>query len=161
MFLLKEFLFRISLNDFWNANVYGRAGKKVYSEDSLNASSDRVSLNGNFWGGYSNPDVIDANVSFYCYKQNSALSVGELFTSLNLSFGKNFLDKKLYIGISLDDLLNKTSSEYTYVKDGYEQFSRYSGGMGRSVSINFSFTFGNYDEKRQKGKDIKGDDYGE
>ncbi|MBX7045547.1 MAG: TonB-dependent receptor [Ignavibacteria bacterium] len=153
--------FRISLNDFWNANVYGRVGKKVYSEDSLNASSDRVSLNGNFWGGYSNPDVIDANVSFYCYKQNSALSVGELFTSLNLSFGKNFLDKKLYIGISLDDLLNKTSSEYTYVKDGYEQFSRYSGGMGRSVSINFSFTFGNYDEKRQKGKDIKGDDYGE
>ncbi len=152
----------LNLGEFWNTNLYGRTGKKIYSDDSLNAGSDRISYNFSFWGGYSNPNVIDANLSIYYAKyNNSALTESKPISSVGLYIGKTFFNRKLNIGFSVDDIFNSSSYENTYVRNGYEQFSSFTGAMGRSASLNFRFTFGNYDEKRQKGKDIKGEDYGD
>lgn len=152
----------LSIGEFWYANVWGRIGKKVYSDDSLNSVSDRIGYNVNIYGGYSNPEVIDASFGFYYYKQSySPLSVSQPFSSFSLYLSKNFFERKLNVSLGIDDLFNSSVSENTYIRNGYEQYTRFSGVMGRSANLNFRFTFGNYDEKRQKGKDIKGEDYGD
>ncbi|MBS1494997.1 MAG: TonB-dependent receptor [Bacteroidetes bacterium] len=152
----------LTIGEFWNTNLYGRIGKKIYGDDSLNASTDGISYNLSVWGGYSNPEVIDASLSLYYAKYNfSALTDVKPFSSLSFSLGKNFFDRKLSLYLSLDDIFNSSSFENTYIRSGFEEFSRSTGSMGRSVSLNVRFTFGNYDEKRQKGKDIKGEDYGD
>lgn len=152
----------LSFIEFWNTNLYGRVGKKIYGDDSLNAGTNGISYNFNLWGGYSNPELIDASLSLYHAKYNfSALTNAKPFTSLSFSIGKNFFERKLSLYLSLDDIFNVSSTENTYIRSGFEEFSRYTGSMGRSVSLSIRFTFGNYDEKRQKGKDIKGEDYGD
>ncbi len=152
----------LQMGEFWNTNLYGKIGKKIYGDDSLNASTDGISYNISLWGSYSNPAVLDASLSLYYAKYNfSALTDAKPFSSLSFSLGKNFFDRKLSVYLSLDDIFNSTSSENTYIRSGFEEFSRFTGSMGRSVSMNFRFTFGNYDEKRQKGKDLRGEDYGD
>ncbi len=152
----------LQMGEFWTTNLYGRVGKKIYGDDSLNNGTDGISYNFSLWGGYSNPEVIDASLSLYYAKYNfSALTNTKPFSSVSFSLGKNFFDRKLSLYLSLDDIFNSSSSENTYIRSGFEEFSSYTGSMGRSVSLNFRFTFGNYDEKRQKGKDLRGEDYGD
>jgi outer membrane receptor protein involved in Fe transport len=153
---------QLNFGDFWNANLSGRVGKRIYSDDSLNLVSNRVSYNFNIYGGYSNPEIIDASLSMYYYKQSfSPLSIAEPFSSFSLNLSKGFFDRKLYVSFSLDDIFNKGTSENTYIRNGFEQYSRFEGTMGRSAMLSIRFTFGNYDEKRQKGGDIRGEDYGD
>lgn len=154
--------FNLGLGDFWNMSLYGRAGKRIYSDDSLNSGTDGVSYNLSFWGGYSNPEIIDANLSFYYAKYNyQALTESKPVSSFSFYISKNFFERKLSVSLSLDDIFNSSKFENTYIRNGFEQFTSYTGAMGRSASLNFRFTFGNYDEKRQKGKDIKNEDYGD
>lgn len=154
--------FNLGLSEFWSTNLYGRVAKKIYGDDSLNSASDGVSYNFSLWGAYSNPEIIDLSLNMYYAKYNfSALTTSKPISSLSFSVGKNFFDRKLSLNLSLDDILNSSSTENTYVRSGFEEFTSYTGSMGRSVSLSIRFTFGNYDEKRQKGKDIKGEDYGD
>jgi len=153
--------YQFSFAEFWNGNLSARVSKKVYSDDSLNGVSDRVSYSMNFWGGYSNSAIIDASVNAYYYKSSSAFSTNRPFSSLGINVGKYFFNKKLYMAFAVDDLFNRSISENTYIRNGFEQYSRNEGSMGRNFSFNIKFTFGNYDEKRQRGKDIRGDDYGD
>ncbi len=154
--------FNLNIGEFWSTNLYGRVGKRIYGDDSLNSGTNGVSYNLSVWGGYSNPEVIDISLSVYYAKYNfSALTTSKAFSSTSLSIGKNFFDRKLSLYLSLDDIFNVASTENTYIRSGFEEFSRFTGSMGRSVSMNFRFTFGNYDEKRQKGKDLRGEDYGD
>lgn len=152
----------LSIGDYWNTNIYGRTSKKIYSDDSLNSGSNRISYNVSFWGGYSNPEILDAGLSIYYAKYNySAFTESTPVSYFSFNINKNFFDRKLSIGFSLDDIFNSSKSENTYIRNGYEQYSSFSGVTGRSASLNIRFTFGNYDEKRQKGKDIKSEDYGD
>lgn len=154
--------FNLNFGEFWSTNLYGRVGKRIYSDDSLNAVTNGISYNISLYGGYSNPELIDASLSLYHAKYNfSVLTEMKPFTSLSFSIGKIFFERKLSLYLSLDDIFNVSSTENTYIRSGFEEFSRYTGSMGRSVSLSIRFTFGNYDEKRQKGKDIKGEDYGD
>lgn len=154
--------FNLALGEFWSTNFYGRIGKKIYSDDSLNSGSDRISYNISLWAGYSNPEVIDVSLSFYYAKYNfSALTTSKAFLYSSLSLGKNFFDRKLSVYLGVDDIFNSSGMENTYLRNGYEEYTSNKGSMGRNVSLNIRFTFGNYDEKRQKGKDIRGEDYGD
>jgi len=151
-----------SIGDFWNANFYGRLSKKIFSNDSLNAGSDRVSYYATVSFGYSNPELIDVSLYTSYSKYNySALTESKPFYYTSFSVGKTFFERKLSLYLNLDDVFNSFNSENTYTRNGYEEYSSYTGAMGRNVSLSIRFTFGNYDEKRQKGKDIKGEDYGD
>ncbi|MBS1515686.1 MAG: TonB-dependent receptor [Bacteroidetes bacterium] len=151
----------ILLTEFYNLSLRGGVSKKVFSEDSLNAFSDRISYNGSVWFSYNNPDAFTAGISFYFNKQNSIQSTGKLNSTLNFNFGKYFFNKKMSVNLYASDLLGNNERENFYVSGDYELYSRNKGSMGRSIGLSINFSFGNYDEERQKGKDIKGDDYGE
>lgn len=152
----------LNFGEYWFTNFYGRYGKKIYSNDSLNLGSDRVSYNLNLSANYSNPELFDVSVfSSYTKYNYSALTNSEPYLYTSMSIGKNFFDRKLILYLNLDDVFNSFNSESTYTRNGYEEYTSFTGAMGRNVSLNIRFTFGNYDEKRQKGKDIKGEDYGD
>lgn len=153
---------QLAFGEFFSSSFSGRVSKKIFSNDSLNLVSDRVSYNFSLYCSYSNPDLFNVGVNMYYFKQsNSPLSISEPFSSVGIDIGKYFFDKKLNINLSLNDIFNKSVSESTYIRNGYEQYLRSEGAMGRSLSFNVRFTFGNYDEKRQKGNDLRGEDYGD
>lgn len=152
----------INLNfaDFYYTSIYGGINKKIFSDDSLNALSNRVYYYFNISGGYSNPLLFSINFSVYhSGPRYSPYNISDSFTSIYIGASKSFFDEKLYISMNISDPFKKSSFENRYIHDGYEQFSSYMGGYSQTISLNISYRFGNYDENRKKGKDIKEESY--
>lgn len=150
----------LSFEDFFYFSTYGGINKKIFSNDSINALSDRLYYYASVSAGYSNPDLFNINANlYYSGKRYSAYSISNPFTSFSISMGKQFFDNKLSVNINISDPFKKNSFETRYIKDNYEQYSNFVGSYSQTISIYATYSFGNYDEKRTKGKNIKEDSY--
>lgn len=150
----------LSFADFFYVSTYGGMNKKIFSNDSINALSDRIYYYASFSAGYSNPALFNINANVYhSGSRYSAYSISNPFTSVSISMGKQFFDGKLSVNLNISDPFKKSSFETRYVRDNYEQYSNFIGNYSQLVSIYAVYSFGNYDEKRKKGKDVREENY--
>jgi len=145
---------RFKFSEFLFGSFFGSISKKVYSDETLNLISNRITYRIHSSMGYSNPKVIDANVYvYYSGRNTSPYSISQPSASVNFYASKSFFNSKLNLSLAVNDILNGSVFENTYVREGFEQYSKSFGSYGRNLSLNISYTFGNYDEKRQRGKE--------
>ncbi len=146
--------------DYFYSNFYGGINRIVYSDESLNSEQNKFSYNCNFYFGYSNPNIVDFNVSVnYNSQRYSPNRVSSSYMCTNFNLGKNFLNRKFRVAININNPFNKTNSEIIYNRDGYEQKNNYHDNTFQYLNLSVNFMFGNYDENRQRSKELLEDDY--
>ncbi len=120
---------------YFNTNIFYNGGVDNFDK-TYNAWSARISSNAAI------PDLFDVQLTYFYYgKQETAQGSMDPFQTMNLSIQKSFFDKKLTIGLRINDLLNQ--QKFYRIASGSDFYqSLYQKTNSRAVFFTITFNFG-------------------
>lgn len=120
---------------YFNTNIFYNGSVDNFDK-TYNAWSARISSNAAI------PDLFDIQLTYFYYgKQETAQGSMDPFQMMNLSIQKSFFDKKLTIGLRINDLLNQQKFFRTASGNDFLQ-SLYQKTNSRAAFLTITFNFG-------------------
>lgn len=121
--------------DYFNNNIYGNEGAKSFDK-YYNGWTVRFSTNAAI------PDIFDVQLMyFYMGKQVSPDGEINPFQNFNISLQKSFFDKKLVLGLRVNDLFNQQKFNRYTSDENYSQHI-FQKTNSRAAFLTLTFNFG-------------------
>jgi hypothetical protein len=130
---------------------YSKQSGRYLTED-LSLTNKTYSLNANI--GFKIWFDIDANVSlYYTPRIENRRMVSSERKYVYLNFSKTFMNRKLRVYLSVNDLFDTQKGTYETIGGNYYVKNYYETLNSRSISVGISYMFNDYKDRRDRNLD--------